>query len=152
MRRSGGSIQVVSCLQICVARASVSDPSSSELYSIFCGSLIIDSICTIPGFSTKKLGSELSVHLTSIGASIYNSHMLVKKTIFTLLSIFVFLLLLSNVKAENVKQNADSDIPEVSGTYDVPGHTNMKVKVFVHNPHQNQLPTSACSDPDSSGC
>lgn len=48
---------------------------------------------------------------------------------------------------------AKQDIPEVDGTYDVPGHPNLLVKVFVHKakPYfgkkSNALP--ACSDADS---
>lgn len=48
---------------------------------------------------------------------------------------------------------AKQDIPEVNGTYDVPGRPNLKVRVFVHGPKINfgkkALPQTACSDADS---
>ncbi|OGH12261.1 MAG: hypothetical protein A2857_00650 [Candidatus Levybacteria bacterium RIFCSPHIGHO2_01_FULL_36_15] len=53
----------------------------------------------------------------------------------------------SNIQKEN------SDIPEKDGVYDVPGHSNLKVRVFVHNPKPTPTdqPSLVCnlSDPDS---
>jgi len=61
-----------------------------------------------------------------------------------------FFVFLTGVKAQPVRNEGSVDIPEVDGTYDVPGHGNMKVRVFVHNPKQVQSSALVCSDPNSS--
>jgi len=46
---------------------------------------------------------------------------------------------------------AKQDIPQVNGTYDVPGHPNLKVRVFVHYPKVKETKPLQCSvdDPTS---
>lgn len=53
--------------------------------------------------------------------------------LFSVFAVMVLVLSTSAVSAKNDK-NADDDwvIPEQNGTYDVPGHPNLKVRVFVH--------------------
>jgi hypothetical protein len=45
-------------------------------------------------------------------------------------------------------EDGDEAIPEKDGTYDVPGHPNLKVRVFVHNPKPEPFALT-CSDPNS---
>ncbi|MGE5298068.1 MAG: hypothetical protein ACM3KM_02810, partial [Acidobacteriaceae bacterium] len=49
--------------------------------------------------------------------------------------------------AEAVKPE-QADLPQVSGTYDVPGHSKIKMRVFVHNA-KPQPPVCIGSDPAS---
>ena len=53
-------------------------------------------------------------------------------SVFTVLSVFLALLAFSPVLAKNNKNTEEFTPPEIDGTYDVPGHPEMKVKVFVH--------------------
>jgi len=53
-------------------------------------------------------------------------------TIFIVFSVLALGLSLSPVFAKNLK-NSDKDIPEQDGVYDVPGHPELKVRVFVHH-------------------
>lgn len=78
------------------------------------------------------------------------------KKIFFLFSIFVIAALVlstSPVLAKNDK-NADDDwiLPEQDGTYDVPGHPELKVRVFVHRikppKPDEELPQLVCDLPD----
>lgn len=58
-----------------------------------------------------------------------------------------FLLVLGTVSAASAKTQ---DIPDANGTYNVPGHPNLKVRVFVHNPKtKSQSTTCSLSDPGS---
>ncbi len=47
--------------------------------------------------------------------------------------------------------NAADQPPDKEGTYDIPGHPNLKLRVFVHNPRPSPTPspTLSCSDLDS---
>lgn len=62
-------------------------------------------------------------------------------------------LCLAPVSAKNVN-DYEQIIPEVDGIYNVPGHPDLKVRVFVHKtrPSTAPTPTKVCglSDPDSS--
>lgn len=64
--------------------------------------------------------------------------------LFSVFAIMALVLSTSAVLAKNDK-NADDDwvIPEQNGTYDVPGHPGLKVKVFVHYPKIKPGPTSS---------
>lgn len=76
--------------------------------------------------------------------------------------IFAFVLGLSSnlVLAKKSDEKKDHEIPEIEGTYDVPGRPDMKVRVFVHNPKgkppkPSPSPSSSPSPtptPPSSGC
>jgi len=72
-----------------------------------------------------------------------------------LFSFFALALFLSPTLAKNDKdsENEEQIIPEQDGTYDVPGHPEMKVRVFVHKarPEPAPLPLLTCglSDPES---
>ncbi|OGI16360.1 MAG: hypothetical protein A2Z52_00135 [Candidatus Moranbacteria bacterium RBG_19FT_COMBO_42_6] len=47
------------------------------------------------------------------------------------------------------KPNYAPEFPDKDGTYEVPGHPNMKVRVFVHKPNPGKpgpVPTPTCSD------
>ena len=57
--------------------------------------------------------------------------------------LFVLAWSLSPVFAKNPDNNgwADREIPEEEGTYDVPGHPNLKVRVFIHRPGRPPKPT-----------
>lgn len=79
-------------------------------------------------------------------------------TIFSLLMVagFVFAqdLNLPNGKNINLPESANVNLPEVSGIYDVPGHPEMKLRVFVYkvksNPEPKAMPALVCpADPDS---
>lgn len=76
-------------------------------------------------------------------------------TVCLLILVFVFGLSLASVLAKNSNDNGDEEqiIPEQDGTYDVPGHPDMKVRVFVHRarPEPAPLPLLVCglSDPES---
>lgn len=78
-------------------------------------------------------------------------------SLFPILAIAALVLSVSPVLAKNDK-NSDDEwvIPEQNGTYDVPGHPNLKVRVFVHNPkppkpEPTPAPALVCglNDPDS---
>ena len=77
-----------------------------------------------------------------------------KALIITILSVAVFFLGIALVQAKPDK-DTDSNLPEVNGTYDVPGHPELKVKVFVHGPkikpEPSALPALVCNltDPES---
>jgi len=43
----------------------------------------------------------------------------------------------------------DWEPPEKNGVYDVPGHKNLKVRVFVHEPQNKPVQILSCTDPDS---
>src|SRR3990172_2644459 len=48
------------------------------------------------------------------------------------------------------KPNYAPEFPDTSGTYDVPGHSNLKVKIFVHKSKQGKpglTPAPICGDP-----
>jgi len=70
----------------------------------------------------------------------------------TLMVLAVSLALGLNVSLAYAKNSATQDIPDQNGTYDVPGHPNLKVRVFVHNPKpqnaKNQLGTCSLTDPN----
>ena len=72
---------------------------------------------------------------------------------FALIFVFMVALSVSPVLAKNADKD-ESEIPEQDGTYDVPGHPNLKVRVFVHHPKPQPTPSDALvcnlSDPDSS--
>ena len=74
------------------------------------------------------------------------------KKFFAILTILVLILGISSslVLAKNDKAG---DIPEVDGTYDVLGHPELKVRVFVHKAKPSPSPTlvrqCGLSDPDS---
>ena len=73
-------------------------------------------------------------------------------TIFIVFSVLALGLSLSPVFAKNLK-NSDKDIPEQDGVYDVPGHPELKVRVFVHRVGGKPTPTPVLrcelDDPDS---
>ena len=77
-----------------------------------------------------------------------------KAFIITILLVVALFLSVALVQAKPDK-DTDSDLPEVNGTYNVPGHPELKVRVFVHNPKvkpgPSVLPLLACglTDPDS---
>jgi len=77
-----------------------------------------------------------------------------KTLIIAILLVVAFFLGISLVQAKPDK-DTDGDLPQVSGTYDVPGHPNLKLKVFVHGPKVKPEPSVSpllvCSltDPDS---
>ncbi|MCX6766121.1 MAG: hypothetical protein NT136_04150 [Candidatus Moranbacteria bacterium] len=79
---------------------------------------------------------------------------MLKKLIFTslILAMAALVLSVSPVLAKN-DDNTDDDwaIPEQNGVYDVPGHPNLKVRVFVHYPKVKETKPLQCSysDPDS---
>lgn len=78
-----------------------------------------------------------------------------KTLIITILLVVTSFLSITLVQAK-IDKDTDSDLPQVSGTYDVPGHPNLKLKVFVHEPkikpEPSVSPSLVCSltDPDSS--
>lgn len=73
-----------------------------------------------------------------------------KKT-YCLLALMCFAVALG-MGLQSASAKTVSDIPDVDGTYDVPGHPNLKVRVFVHNPKQQsakkQLGTCSVDDPN----
>jgi hypothetical protein len=75
------------------------------------------------------------------------------KKIFGILAIFLVIALCISSNLVLAKNNKNSDIPEEDGTYDVPGHPELKVRVFVHkaNPGPAPTPVLQCklNDPDS---
>lgn len=71
-----------------------------------------------------------------------------KKIIFSLLLSLAFLLLPFFVVAQ---KPVDWEPPEASGVYDVPGHKNLKVRVFVHNPPTQSPALISCSQDVTSG-
>lgn len=70
-------------------------------------------------------------------------------SIFTVLSVFLALLAFSPVLAKNNKNTEEFTPPEIDGTYDVPGHPEMKVRVFVHKgkPSPESVPAPALTCP-----
>lgn len=59
---------------------------------------------------------------------------------------FFSLSILSPISAKNSKDDvADLDIPEKNGVYDVPGHPNLKVKVFVYKAKPVDNPIGTCT-------
>lgn len=75
------------------------------------------------------------------------------KKIFAFLILFLIIVLGAFSNYAFAKNDKNSDIPEVDGTYDVPGHSELKVRVFVHKakPSPNPLPSLQCglTDPVS---
>ncbi len=74
---------------------------------------------------------------------------------YTFILIFLFILTLPKVSAKD-NSNQEENFPDKEGTYDVPGHPNLKVKVFVHYPKDARpspspaIPLLVCpSDPSS---
>lgn len=63
--------------------------------------------------------------------------------------VLVFSIFLSFFAGVAFAKNDDNDTPEIDGTYDVPGHPNLKVRVFVHN-SRPLAPALTCPDPLSS--
>lgn len=61
------------------------------------------------------------------------------KRLITVFSLFFLLVFSLNVSAQ------ETDIPEKNGTYDVPGHKNLKVRVFVHNAPTQSPALVTCS-------
>jgi len=69
----------------------------------------------------------------------------------------VFLVIVSGLSLNSVfaKNDKDADIPETDGVYDVPGHPEMKVRVFVHKikpgkPSPEPVLTCGLADPNFS--
>lgn len=73
--------------------------------------------------------------------------LLVKRSSWTL--VLAFLISFFFVKPAFAK-NDSQDIPEVDGTYDVAGHPNLKVRVFVYRAKPTPSPVLACTDNPSS--
>jgi hypothetical protein len=76
-----------------------------------------------------------------------------KTFIITILLVVAFFLGITLVQAKPDK-DTDGNLPQVSGTYDVPGHPNLKLRVFVHGPkvkpEPSVLPSLVCNpDPTS---
>lgn len=81
------------------------------------------------------------------------------KKISLLFSVFAIMALVLSTSAVSAKNDKNADdgwvVPEQNGTYDVPGHPGMKVKVFVHYPKIKPGPapspvlTCDLKDPDS---
>ncbi len=61
-----------------------------------------------------------------------------------LVAAFFLSIVLVQAKPDN---NTDSDLPEVNGTYNVPGHPELKVRVFVHGPKVKLGPSTGPSAP-----
>ncbi|OGI17931.1 MAG: hypothetical protein A3J63_00510 [Candidatus Moranbacteria bacterium RIFCSPHIGHO2_02_FULL_40_12b] len=78
------------------------------------------------------------------------------KKIIILLAIYIFLAVVffNPVSANNSENDNMEVIPEKDGVYDVPGHPNLKVRVFIHKARPPRIiePSLICdlSDPDSS--
>jgi len=68
--------------------------------------------------------------------------------------VFSFLALGLSLSPVFAKNDKNLDIPEQDGVYNVPGHPDLKVRVFVHRVNGKPAPTPAwqcgLSDPDSS--
>lgn len=62
------------------------------------------------------------------------------KKLFVILTILVIILGISS-SLVSAKNDKDSDIPEQDGIYDVPGHPELKVRVFVHKAKPGPAPT-----------
>lgn len=73
--------------------------------------------------------------------------------IIILVSFIVSVLYLGVVYAKNSNNSEGSVLPEQEGTYDVPGHSNLKLRVFVYRarPDRSTPPSIVCNlpDPDS---
>ncbi len=69
-----------------------------------------------------------------------------KKMILTLIVISTFLISFHSpsVLAKDTSSTIDNTIPEKNGTYDIPGKTDLKVRVFVHEPSQQLVNSSSC--------
>jgi len=76
------------------------------------------------------------------------------KKIFTISTIILVIVIGVSFNLVLAKNDKNSDIPEQNGTYDVPGHPELKVRVFVHKakPSPSPTPVWQCglSDLDSS--
>jgi hypothetical protein len=68
------------------------------------------------------------------------------KKIFGILAIFLVITLGISSSLVLANNDENTDIPEENGTYDVPGHPEMKVKVFVYKA-KSKLGTSVLSAP-----
>lgn len=72
-----------------------------------------------------------------------------------IISVIASGLSLAPVFAKNTNDSGDELLPEQEGTYDVAGHPDLKLKVFVHHEKQNSRPSQSGStvcnlqDPDS---
>lgn len=66
--------------------------------------------------------------------------------IFLIIPIFILVLFLNPIDSIFAKNTEGIDIPEKDGIYNVPGHPELKVRVFVHkaNPRPNPQPLLQC--------
>lgn len=83
------------------------------------------------------------------GTIIISGNML-KKLFIIFLFVFALAYPFGTIHAKN--EQKDQDIPEENGVYGVPGHPNLKVKVFVHYPKSKPtppVPVCDLNDPDS---
>ncbi len=77
------------------------------------------------------------------------------KKIFTILTIILVIVIGVSFNLVSAKNDKNGDIPEEDGIYDVPGHPELKVRVFVHKVRPPQPPapetTLVCEldDPNS---
>lgn len=62
------------------------------------------------------------------------------KKIFLIIPIFVLVLFLNPIDSIFAKNIEDIDIPEKDGIYNVPGHPELKVRVFVHKVNSRPSP------------
>ena len=78
---------------------------------------------------------------------------MLKKFAFIILIVFslTFVMHSQTVFAKN--DNLDSNfLPEKEGIYDVPGHSNLKVRVFIHRPKDNTKPIPIPTTPPIATC
>ena len=75
------------------------------------------------------------------------------KKFFAILTILVVVIGISSSLASAKNDKGAGDIPEKDGTYDVPGHPELKVRVFVHKANPNPVVSSTLicdlNDPNS---
>jgi len=78
-----------------------------------------------------------------------------KKLVFIIFIVFFFTFIIYSQKVFAKNDNLDSNFPpEKEGTYDVSGHPNLKVKVFIHHPKDIRpiptptTPTITCPNDD----
>lgn len=74
------------------------------------------------------------------------------KKILYFLSLFLIISIFLNNYMVQAQNSEDNFIPEKEGIYDVPGHPNLKVKVFVYKDKSKDvvsLPITSCNDPIS---
>jgi len=72
------------------------------------------------------------------------------KKLFIVLMVFSFLAMGLSLSPAFAKNDKNTDIPEQDGIYNVPGHPEMKVRVFVHKARPSPAPTpeEICGLPD----